>query len=190
MSHSAQDKIAEFHGNALLHSGHVLMIAAVPLLITIAIHFMNLLQTKGAWWGFIGGTLAVTGAVILAVDKGALCLVPSAFDTLPEADFQNLMPGIEAMFQYRGWLWLLWGLPLLPIGFIFQTIGLVRANAIPRWQSIPMLIGSIMMANPDIDIIGLAATIVLGIGFMPYAIRIAQGLNQTANLSLIPIDSR
>lgn len=189
ISHDAQAKIAEFHGNQILHFGHFLMVIAVPLLITIAIHFMNLLQTRGAWWGFIGGILAIGGAVILAVDKGALCLVPSAFDTLPEAEFANLTPGIEAIFQNKGWLWILRLLPLLPIGFIVQTIGLVRSNEIPRWQSVPMLIGSILMANPDIDIIGLVATVFLGIGFIPYAVQLAQNANKVSNLSLAPVHS-
>jgi len=187
ISHDVQKKIAEFHGNQILHFGHFLMVIAVPLLITIAIHFMNLLQTRGAWWGFIGGVLAIGGAVILAVDKGALCLVPSAFDTLSEAEFASLTPGIEAMFQNKGLLWLLWFLPLLPIGFIVQTVGLVLSNEIPRWQSVPMLIGSILMANPDIDIIGLVATIFLGIGFIPYAIQLVRNTDKVSNLSLAPI---
>ena len=174
ISHDPLEKIAEFHGNQLLHFGHFLMILAVPMLIVIAIHFMNLLETRRAWWGFIGGLLAIGGAVILAVDKGALCLVPSAFDTLSEADFSRLTPGIQAMFQYRGWLWLLELLPVLPLGFIVQTIGLVRSNALPRWQSVPMLVGSILMFNPDIDIIGLVATIFLGLGFIPYALHLVR----------------
>jgi len=177
ISHDVQEKIAEFHGNSVLHFGHVLMLLGAPLLIVIAVHLMNLMEKKAAWWGFLGGVLAVFGAVILAADKGALCLVTSAFDTLPEADFRGLEPGIAAMFQYRGWLWLLWLLPILPLGFILQTIGLVRSNLIPRWQSIPMLVGSILMANPDIDLIGLVATIFLAIGFFPYAFQLLRSAN-------------
>jgi len=167
-------RITEFHGNQLLHFGHFLMVVAVPLLIVVAIHFMDLLRSKNAWLGFIGGMLAVTGAIILAVDKGALCLVPSAFDTLSEVDFRSLTPGIEVMFKNKGWLWLLWLLPLLPIGFVIQSIGLVRSNVISRRYSIPILIGSILMVNPDIDIIGLVATIIFGTGFIPYAFRLMQ----------------
>jgi hypothetical protein len=174
ISHNVEERIAEFHGNQMLHFGHALMVFAAPLLITIAVHFMNRFQGKGAWWCFVGGVLAVIGAVILAVDKGALCLVPSAFDGLPEADFQALTPGIEAMFGYKGWLGLLWLLPLLPIGFVLQTIGMLRSGEISRWQSIPMLVGSILMANLDIDIIGLVATVILGIGFIPYAIQLVK----------------
>lgn len=177
ISHDVQEKIAEFHGNTWLHFGHVLMLLGAPLLIVVAVHFMNLMEKKATWWGFLGGLLAVGGAVILAADKGALCLVPSAFDTLPEADFRSLAPGIATMFQYRGWLWLLWLLPFLPLGFILQTIGLVRSNLIPRWQSVPMLVGSVLMANPDIDLIGLIATIFLAIGFFPYAFHLLRCVN-------------
>jgi hypothetical protein len=190
ISHDVQAKIAEFHGNQLLHFGHVLMVVAVPLLIIIALHFMSLLETKSPWLGFIGGILAISGAVILAVDKGALCLVTSAFDILPETDFANLIPGIEAMFQYKGWLWILWLLPLLPIGFIIQSIGVVRSQAIPRSQSIPILIGSILMANPDIDIIGLIATIFLGIGFIPYALQLLRGSRPVVEPVLSPVSSK
>jgi hypothetical protein len=170
VSLTIQERVAEFHGNHLLHFGHILMVIAVPLLIVIALRLMTISRGKGAWWGFIGASLAVAGAVVLAVDKGALCLVPSAFDTLSAADFSNMVPGIEAMFQQKGWLWILKLLPLLPVGFIVQTIALVRFNTIPRRQAVPMLVGSVLMANPDIDIIGLVATIILGIGFVPYAV--------------------
>jgi hypothetical protein len=170
LSHDIQAKITGFHGNKLLHFGHVLMTCAVPLLIVIALQFMHLLEEKADWWGFIGGVFAIVGAIALALDKAALCLVPSAFDTLPEAEFQAMIPGIKAMFELKGWLRLLKLLPLLPIGFIIQTIALVSSNLITPWQSIPMLIGSLLMFNPDIDIIGLMATITLGVGFIPYAV--------------------
>jgi len=185
-----QAKIVGFHGNELLHFGHVLMTVAVPLLIAIAIHFMNLLEHKSGWLGLIGGVLAVTGAVVLALDKAALCLVPSALDTLPEAQFQAMIPGIQAMFHYQGWLWLLWLLPLLPLGFILLTIGLVRSNAIPRWQAILMLVGSILMANPDIDLIGLAATVILGLGFIPYALSLMADPEAPAQHGYYPAPAR
>ncbi|MCD4700192.1 MAG: hypothetical protein K8R91_06445, partial [Phycisphaerae bacterium] len=63
-------------------------------------------------------------------------------------------------------------LALLPIGFAIQSLGLVLARVIPRRQSVPMLAGSILLANPDIDIIGLTATIFLAIGFFPYGLQL------------------
>jgi hypothetical protein len=182
ISHDVSLKIAEFHGNDLLHFGHFLMLLGAPLLIAIAAHFQKqITRPRGWWWlGYIGMLLASAGAIILAVDKTALCLVPSAFDTLTEAQFAALTPGIEALFQYKGWLWIMWLLPLLPLGFILQTVALVGTKAIPRVYSVPMLIGSILMMNPDIDIIGLAATIMLAVGFFPYAVMLLRGRQQRA----------
>ena len=54
----------------------------------------------------------------------------------------------------------------------------MRSNLIPRWQSVPILIGSILTANPDIDLIGLIATIFLAIGFFPYAFQLIRSANQ------------
>jgi len=125
-----------------------------------------------AWLGFIGCVMAVLGAVILAVDKTALCLVPSAFDTLPEAQFAQLVPGIEALFNYKGWLVIIWLLPLLPIGFFIQGIGLFISRVIPRWQSIPITIGALLLANPDIDLISLIGSIILAIGMVPLGVQI------------------
>ncbi len=87
-------RIGEFHGNRLMHLGHVLMLLTVPLLIVVSLKFMEMLPERGAWLGFLGCAMAVFGAVMLAVDKTALCLVPSAFDTLPEAQFAQMLPGI------------------------------------------------------------------------------------------------
>jgi hypothetical protein len=164
-----------------MHFGHFLMGLGVLPLIAVALHLARKLEASAPWTALIGSCLATAGAVILAMDKAALCYVPSAFDTLAEADFQNIVPGIEAMFGYRGYLALLHLLPLLPIGFIVLGAGLVRTAAIPRSYAIPMLAGSILMLNPDIDIIGLAATAVLAAGFFPYAIHLTQNRDGHGN---------
>jgi hypothetical protein len=65
----------------------------------------------------------------------------SAFDTLPEKIFVQIMPGILAMFAKQGWLVLLWGIVFLPIGFANQAIALLRTKVFLRWQSILFLIG-------------------------------------------------
>ena len=58
---------------------------------------MNMLKNSGYRWGFWGGIAGICGAFILAVDKGALCLVLSAFDTLPEQTFQNFIPYLQVI---------------------------------------------------------------------------------------------
>ena len=169
-----EELILRAHKNGLLQFGHVLVTLGTGLLIVVALHFMKLLdRSSAAWAGFIGAALAILGALMLAADKGALCLTMSAFDTLPENEFAQIMPGVLAMFTKQGWLVLLWGISFLPIGFAIQAIALIKTNMIPRWQSILFLIGVLLVATPDgLEIINLSASIMMAIAFVPYGIKI------------------
>lgn len=144
------------------------------LLIVVALYLMEILDHSPlAWIGFIGAVLAVLGAIMLAADKGALCLTMTAFDTLPEKAFAQIMPGVLAMFTKKGWLVLLWGILFLPFGFALQAIALLKTNIIPRWQSILFLIGVLLVGTPDgLEIINLSASIMMAIAFVPYGIQI------------------
>jgi len=169
------EKVAQFHNNELLHFGHFIMLLGVPFLFIIAGKFMGMLKKKGAWFGLVGGITGCLGALILAVDKTALCLVPSAFDTLPETTYQLLIPGLETLFAFKGWLGILWLLPLLAVGFLILGIGLYVARAVPRWQSVALIVSMLVTAVSsalDIDIIGIAATVILALAFVPLGIRI------------------
>jgi hypothetical protein len=171
-------RIGEFHGNRLMHLGHALMLLTVPLLIVVSLKFMFMLKERGAWHGFIGCVMAVFGAVMLAVDKTALCLVPSALDTLPEAQFAQMLPGLEAMFNFKGWLALLYLLPLLPIGFMIQGIGLYVGRAIPRWKSVSLIVAMVLLgisAAVDIDLFGLVASVILAIVLVPVGVQLTKG---------------
>jgi hypothetical protein len=171
-------KIAEFHHNRFMNFGHLLMVLSVPPLTIVVIKFMSLLKGKGAWLGFIGGLLAIYGGLGLAVQKTAQCLVMSAFDTLPEAVYPQLFPGIEAIFHLKGYLAVIWLLPLLPVGVLIQGIGLYQAEAIPRWQSAVMIVAMLGMgvsAGVDIDIFGLVSTIILMISWFPLGYMFVKG---------------
>lgn len=169
-----EDLILRAHGNGLLQFGHVLVTISTTLIIVVALHFMKLLDhSTGAWAGFIGAAIAILGAIFLAADKGALCLTMSAFDTLPESAFAQIMPGVLAMFTKQGWLVLLWGIVFLPIGFAIQAIALLRTNALPRWASILFLLGVLLVGTPDgLEIINLSASILMAIALVPYGIQI------------------
>jgi len=172
------ERVAQFHNKPFLHFGHFMMLLGVPALIVVAAKFMSMLREHGAWLGLIGGLMAGFGAVLLAVDKTALCLVMSAFDTVPEGDYAALLPGIEALFQFKGYLAVLYLLPLLPVGFLLQGIGLYRARAVPRWQSVALIastFGLIVAAAVDIDLFGLIATALLAIAFFPIGFRFIKG---------------
>jgi len=166
--------ILRAHGNGLLQFGHVLVTLCTALLVVVALQFMKLLdRSSGAWAGFIGAAIAILGAIMLAADKGALCLTMSAFDTLPEKVFVQIMPGVLAMFTKQGWLVLLWGMVFLPIGFAIQAIALIKTGSLPRWQSTLFLIGALFVATPDgMEIINLGASILMAISLIPYGVKL------------------
>jgi hypothetical protein len=172
-----KELIFRAHHDGRLQFGHVLVMLSTGLLIVVALHFMNLLDRSPlAWAGFVGAALAILGAIILAADKGALCLTMSAFDTLPENEFAKIMPGVLAMFTKQGWLVLLWGILFLPIGFTIQSIALLKTNTFPGWQSILFLIGVLFVGTPDgLEIINLSASILMAIACVPYGIQIIIG---------------
>ena len=167
------DLVMRAHGVPLLQFAHALVTLDTALLVVVALHFMDVLgKGQGAWAGFVGGALAVLGALALAADKGALCLTMSALDGLPEREFAGMMPGLLAMFAKRGWLVLLWGIVLLPVGFGVQAVALLKTQALPRWQSLLFLIGVLLIAMPDgVEIINLIAATLMTIAFLPYGIK-------------------
>ncbi len=161
-------------GNKRLQIGHGLVLLDTALLVVAAFHFMKILSgSRGEWAGFIGAVLAVLGAILLAADKGALCLTMSALDTVPDDEFAGMTPGLRAMFSKKGWMWLLWGIILLPAGFAIQAVGLLQAQALPSWESILFLIGVLFVATPDgLEIVNLGASVLMAIAMVPYGIRL------------------
>lgn len=182
-----EELILRAHQNSLLQFGHVLVTLSTALLVVIALHFKKLLERSSvawaAWAGLIGAVVAILGAVILAADKGALCLSMSALDTLPENQFTQMMPGLLAMFSFKGWLVLLWGILFLPIGFAIQAIALIKTRAFPRLGSILFLIGALFVGFPDgAEIINLTASILMAVALVPYGIQIIINKSQKATL--------
>jgi hypothetical protein len=170
---SPEELILRAHQNGLLQFAHVLVTLNTAVLVVLALHFMKLLdRTSARWAGLVGASLAILGAVMLAADKGALCLTMSALDTLPESEFALMMPGLLAMFSFKGWLVVVWGFLLLPIGFAIQTIALLKTKAMPRWQSALFLIGALLVGFPDgAEIINLTASILMAVALVPYGMR-------------------
>jgi hypothetical protein len=85
------------------------------------------------------------------------------------------------MFSMRGWLVLLWGIMLLPIGFGIQAIALLKWSSIPRWQSILFLVGVIFIGTPDgVEIVNLTAALLLSAALIPYGINLLQGMGRRA----------
>jgi hypothetical protein len=171
MLHTAQDLVDGFHNNSLYHIGHFIVMMTVPLIIVIMVGTMNMLQGKGKKYAFPGGIIGIFGAFILAVDKGALCLVMSAFDTIPKQQFQEFIPYLDVIVKKAGLLWIVYFLPLLPLGAIIQTIGLIKEKILPRWQGIFIIVGLLLLNNPEIELISTFGSILMCVGYLPWGLK-------------------
>lgn len=171
MMHTAQDLVDRFHGNQFYHIGHFIVMMAVPLIIVAMVGIMNMVQGKGRKYAFWGGIIGIFGAFILAVDKGALCLVMSAFDTIPESDFQELIPYLDVIVKKAGLLWIVYFLPFLPLGAVIQTIGLIKEKVVHKWQGILIIIGLLLLNNPEIELISTVGSFFMSIGYISWGIK-------------------
>jgi len=172
---TVEQLVGRFHNQPIYHIGHLIVMFAVPVIMIALISFMNILQGKSKQLGFWGGIIGLFGAFILAVDKGALCLVLSAFDTLPEDQFQEFIPFLSVIVNKAGLLWVVWLLPLLPIGNAIQVIGLMKEKFISKWQGLCIISGLLLLNNPDIELISSAGALLMCAGYIPLGVRILQG---------------
>lgn len=173
--HTVEQLVGRFHNQSIYHIGHFIVMFSVPVILIAMISIMNVLQGKGKQLGFWGGIIGLFGAFILAVDKGALCLVLSAFDTLPEAQFQEFVPFLSVIVNKAGLLWVVWLLPLLPIGAAIQAFGLMKEKFISKWQGVCIITGLLLLNNPDIEFISAIGALLMCAGYIPWGVRILQG---------------
>jgi hypothetical protein len=177
--------ILRAHNAGLLQFGHVLVTLNTVLLVVVAVHFMKLLErTAWAWAGLVGAAVGILGTIMLAVDKGALCLTMTALDTVPADKFDLMMPGLLAMYSHKGWLVLLWGITLLPLGFAILAVALLKTRALPRWQSALFLAGVLLVAFPDgAEIVNLTASILMAAALIPYGVRLLAPRDSAASVT-------
>lgn len=182
---SDAELILRAHHNALLALGHVLVLFDAAILVVVTLGLMRILdRTTAAWAGFVGAALTVLSVVALGAEKGAESLTISALDTLPEDQFAQMMPGLQAIFSHHGWMILVMGVGLLAVGLSIQAIGLIVTGAIPRWQS-ALLFGVWLMGWPDgEEIFALVGSILVTIALIPLAIRIIIGKKRQGAIEL------
>ena len=166
VTNGAEGWMNEIRHNINQQRGNLLEFLSAPFLIIMAFSFMNTINKKGLGYGIIGGIMALLGCIVMIGSKGAFCLSVAGFDTLPENEFQQLLPAFKALYHKAGMLKVTWGLALLPLGFILQSIGLLKGSYIPKSQAILILSGSILLANPGFEIINLLASVLLFLGLL------------------------
>ena len=169
--HTPEQLVSNFRGNTIWHIGHLIVAFAIPFIIFAVMHFMNILKEKGLWYGIVGGIGGIFGSVALGLDKGSLCLILSGFDTLPDEKFVGLIPYLQVIIDKAGLLIVNWLFLLIPIGVIIQTIGLIKEKHIKRWQGTLIIIGLLLLINPDIEIISTVGAILMIAGFYPLGIK-------------------
>jgi len=160
-----------FHHNLGFHAGHLIVALAVAPIIAALVGIAERLRGNGSGLGFWGAVIGIFGAVILAIDKGALCLVLSAFDALPEAQFELLVPSLQVIVERRGLLWITWLLPLLPLGAMLQALGLLREKLVTRAQGIAIIAGLALLNNPDLELISAVGALAMIAGYLPLGLR-------------------
>ena len=173
---TVEQLVARFHHQPMYHIGHFIVMLAVPVIMIMLNGSINVLQGNGRQLGFWGGIIGLFGAFILAVDKGALCLVLSAFDTLPEAQFQEFVPFLSVIVNKEGMLWVVWLLPLLPIGAAIQALGLMKETFIKKWQCVCIIIGLLLLNNPDIELISTTGALLMCVGYIPWGVKLLKAV--------------
>ena len=177
---TVEQLVGRFHHQPMYHIGHLIVMLSVPVIMIYLISSMSVLQGAGKQLGFWGGVIGLFGAFILAVDKGALCLVLSAFDTLPEKQFQEFVPFLSVIVNKEGLLWVVWLLPLLPIGAAIQAMGLMKEKLINKWQGVCIIIGLLLLNNPDIEFISAMGALLMCAGYIPWGINLLKGSGNVA----------
>ncbi len=167
--------VANFRNQRLFHLGHLLVFLAVPFIVFSLSSLATLKVAKGKIWLLSGWLAGTVGAVLLAGDKGALCMVLSAFDTIPDADFQKIGPALEAILQRKGQLVVFYALPLLPIGAGMQLAGLMRAGLLKPFQGVAGIVGLLLLNNPDIELISSVGAVLMGFCYIPLGLLTLKG---------------
>ena len=169
---NASEWINEIHGNTIQQYGNLLEYLSAPFLIVMIFSLINTIKDKYWHWGLTGGIMALAGVATMIVSKGAYCLSVSGIDTLPENEFQQLSPAFEALFSKSGLLKVTMAIPLLPIGFLMMSIGLLKGRYLNMRHSIFLLTGSLVLINPGIEFLNLIGAIILSAGLIPLAIEL------------------
>ncbi len=97
--------------------------------------------------------MVFVGSLMLLGNKSAFCLTISGFDLLNDQQLYQIIPALNVLLKKEGMMFILWLLPLLPIGYVLVGISLFKSNHVPKWQSVLIITGSLMLANPEIEVV-------------------------------------
>ena len=151
---------------------HGLILVSLVLFIPAVVGIMGFLQQRGAWLGLIGGTFVAIGVVFFAAWVGAEGFVSSALASLPANQQAALAPAMHAIIVPRGALSFVATTSFLLIaGLLVLAIGLFAARSVPRWMSVAMAVGVLLLIGGAsigalMSLVGGCALLVFGMGSM------------------------
>jgi hypothetical protein len=147
---------------------HVLILTSLVLFIPAVPGLMGFLQRRGAWLGLIGGAFVAIGVVFLAAWVGAEGFASSALADLPANQQAALASDMRAIIVPTGALSFVATMSFLFIaGWLALAIGLFAARTVPRWMSVAMGVGVLLLVGSvfslQIGTVG-AAALAVGVG--------------------------
>jgi hypothetical protein len=71
---------------------------------------------------------------------------------------------------------LVWAVVLLPLGFAVLAVALLASDALPAWQGIALLVGSLLLMVPDgLELISLTGCALLAVAMIPTGVQLLGG---------------
>jgi len=77
--------------------------------------------------------------------------------------------------ERKGLLVIFYLLPLLPLGAAAQIVGLIKNKSVTLLPGLSMIIGLILLNNPDIELISSIGALLMCIGYIPLGIKFIKG---------------
>jgi hypothetical protein len=147
---------------------HVLILVSLVLFFPAVLGLMGFLQRRAAWLGLIGGAFVAIGVVFLAAWVGAEGFVSSALAGLTANRQAELASAEHAIIVPTGALSLVATMSFLFIaGWLALAVGLFAARTVPRWTSVAMGVGVLLLMGSvlylQIGAVG-AAALAVGVG--------------------------
>lgn len=157
---------------AALSSGHAAVLIAIPLLLAAGLGLAWLLWQRRPGLALGASALVILGGVLMGALFGALTLAPSAMATVPADQITALEPGQAAIAAFDGWMPLARLGFLLPVGLALLAAGLFWERTVPRWTSLAVGIGAIMLLFDPNDPIQFTGSVALQLGLGAIAVRL------------------
>jgi uncharacterized membrane protein HdeD (DUF308 family) len=138
-TNTSSDTAEQWYADVMANSGRyqltaVALLAGLLLLVPAVLTVHRIAATSAPRAATVGAALAAAGAMLFAVNLGAVGVGVSAWTTLSPQDQSGALPAFVAMDEGKGLM------PIVQLGAVLPTIGLAvlavtlwRAGTYPRW---------------------------------------------------------